>query len=181
MNFHIQNPSIPFPNMRPLSEVGAPPTTCRWPMWNDQERATHVYCGAATAKARPYCPDHCCLAFYPSGGGRFRPEDFGGKPAQQPRVEKVNRPKPVVVAVAPKAKPARKVTPRGLTTYIRTLPEIDIRLCANDREREIVNRFNGGQSHRAIAAAEALRLGKKVSNNVIAGTLSRIRKRGVED
>ena len=32
---------------------------CRWPMWNNTERATHEYCGnPLRAAGEPYCASH---------------------------------------------------------------------------------------------------------------------------
>ena len=38
---------------------------CRWPLWNDQEQPTHVYCGASVSRKWPgvYCDAHRARAF----------------------------------------------------------------------------------------------------------------------
>jgi hypothetical protein len=46
-------PRLPAPSVVPaaVAERG-----CRWPLWSDTERATHVYCGAPVVPGKqPYC------------------------------------------------------------------------------------------------------------------------------
>lgn len=172
-----QNPAIPFPNMRPIGEVGAPPTKCRWPMWNDQERATHVYCGARVVANKPYCAAHCRRAYYTAGPvpkadyllkervplADLAPQAVPAKRTKKPAVKKKRH--------------AKRTKPTGLGpgVYVRMSPPIDIRLCVNDTERQIVAAWNGGRSQREIARE----LG--VSHNSIAGKCWRIRARRLEE
>lgn len=46
---------------------------CRWPLWGNHEPtpAEPLFCGRKTA-GRPYCPEHCSLAYQPAHG-RARP------------------------------------------------------------------------------------------------------------
>jgi len=36
---------------------------CRWPIWADDERPTHLYCDAVRLPTRPYCAEHCRAAY----------------------------------------------------------------------------------------------------------------------
>lgn len=37
--------------------------TCQWPLWDDQERPTHEYCGGKAVPGRPYCAGHEAIAY----------------------------------------------------------------------------------------------------------------------
>jgi len=40
-----------------------PPGGCLFPMWDHQERPTHVYCGEQRREGAPYCRHHCEIAY----------------------------------------------------------------------------------------------------------------------
>jgi len=51
-----------------------PRTACCWPMWADNQKPTHVFCGDPSVPGRPYCDHHHKIAFVPgrtSGGKPF--------------------------------------------------------------------------------------------------------------
>lgn len=55
---------------RPVAPAGgfSGPGCCRWPMWGNRERPSHVYCGAPVSHRRdgtprPYCEAHAARAF----------------------------------------------------------------------------------------------------------------------
>ena len=52
-------------NFAPLP--GAFVNGCRWPMWNNTERATQRFCGAARHNHWPYCAEHGMIAYAPRG------------------------------------------------------------------------------------------------------------------
>lgn len=68
------NAPQPAPASTPPAPPPAPPATvfrerrpgcCRWPMWGDRERPTHVYCEAPTVPGtwpEGYCPRHQAIA-----------------------------------------------------------------------------------------------------------------------
>jgi hypothetical protein len=168
----------------PFGDPGPVPRTCQWPLWDDAERATHQYCGAATIPTRPYCANHCARAY----GRSTEPRTPGlatsgsGQATRSITSAQAGAAPPPFVAPAIPAKPRhtkRAAIKAGVGpgVFARTQPDIDIRLCVNDREREFVRLFNKpvGMSHRAI--------GKKlgVSHNTVAGSLRRIRERSLEE
>ena len=59
-------PALPVASYQVAARAGF--SGCRWPMWNDREKPTHRYCGAAVSfrpdgAPRPYCAAHAALAF----------------------------------------------------------------------------------------------------------------------
>lgn len=45
------------------SDFPLPPAhSCAWPLWADVP--THEYCGEPVHTGRPYCLEHCRIAFY---------------------------------------------------------------------------------------------------------------------
>jgi GcrA cell cycle regulator len=45
------------------------PEMCSWPLGATGEDGFH-FCGAATARGKPYCPTHCKLAYLPAAKNR---------------------------------------------------------------------------------------------------------------
>lgn len=39
---------------------------CRWPLWGNDARPSHEYCGEPAAEGRPYCPTHAARAYQPA-------------------------------------------------------------------------------------------------------------------
>lgn len=50
---------------RPLAELKA--NECRWPVNEASQGDVHLFCGAAAVAAKPYCADHCRLAYRMKG------------------------------------------------------------------------------------------------------------------
>lgn len=62
---------------------------CKWPVWAHQDRAPRppVFCGAPREPGRPYCSDHCEVAYHgwqsaQGAAGREDPRPRVGAPAQ---------------------------------------------------------------------------------------------------
>ena len=45
------------------------PSMCRWPFGNPDEADFH-FCGKAVAPGKPYCEDHCAVAYVARSGSR---------------------------------------------------------------------------------------------------------------
>lgn len=177
----------PLQTVRRLADPGPMPRACQWPLWDDQERATHRYCGKANAAGRVYCHEHCDRAFLGYKQTRMPglATSGGGQATRVPHPCQAG----AVGSNAVPAAPMRKqqdaddiVRPRrnvegGAKPLERVLPDIDLRLCVNERERQMVRLWNqpNSKSQRAIATM----LG--ISHNVVSGVLHRIRKREVEE
>lgn len=49
-------------SMRPLPEIPKGSVrSCRFPMWDNKDRPTHVYCDSPTVTGGSYCPKHAEL------------------------------------------------------------------------------------------------------------------------
>jgi len=187
MTFHsraIQHPGLPFPNMRAFGDVGPMPRTCQWPLWDDQERATHVYCGKATVTGRVYCHEHCTRAYLnapPPPPVRWllkeRADDEVPRPPPVPALtfNKVQEKKSRAEQKKRKASlAARQRIENGAAPFVRVKPEIDPRLCINEREQLILTLWNQQKTQRDIGTM----LG--ISHNAVAGCIARIRARRLE-
>lgn len=60
---------IPLAQRKTLMQLNARP--CRWPV-GDPGEPGFFFCGAEPAIDRPYCPDHCHIAYGPTPNGRGR-------------------------------------------------------------------------------------------------------------
>ena len=58
-------PSLPNP---PQTVFRARPSrACCWPMWDNRERPSHIYCDGPAPAGQPYCPEHRAVAWVSVG------------------------------------------------------------------------------------------------------------------
>jgi GcrA cell cycle regulator len=56
----------PEPYVAPIVEAPAPLAgACLYPMWGNNEKPDHTYCGEPRKPGRPYCSDHCEITHVP--------------------------------------------------------------------------------------------------------------------
>ena len=61
-----------YQNPKPVQTHELEKHHCRWPVEGDN--AETFFCGADAAPERPYCAQHCRMAYLPAGATRSRAE-----------------------------------------------------------------------------------------------------------
>lgn len=52
---------------KPLADLGR--LDCRWPVKDADQGEGHLFCGLPADEGKPYCLDHCRLAYRAKGQG----------------------------------------------------------------------------------------------------------------
>lgn len=62
--------SVPVPVKQRRSLLSLRLGECRWPYGDPQDKANFYFCGAKAVDERPYCREHCALAYRPASAPR---------------------------------------------------------------------------------------------------------------
>jgi hypothetical protein len=142
-----------------LGDVGTPFRKCQWPMWDDRERPTGVFCSRPTERGS-YCPYHASVAFRRPGDPVPKPPaEWSPKQVVAAAREEVNMP------VKRKLIGAAAMFPPELRVHIK------MEACKTEGQRAMASLYNAGQTYRQIRDATGLGL------NSIASTIFRLRNR----
>ena len=155
-----------YPSVQKYGEVGTPFRSCQFPMWDDREVATGVFCGRAIAKGS-YCAHHHAVCYRRPGDPRptTPPEWAAPQVTEAPEVEEV-----VVHQKEPRPRMGKRGRSFGDGGIRTPIPD---GAWTNAAQRSVALLYNAGHSHGQIV--EATGAG---SVNAVAGMISKMKKRG---